>query len=233
MLQQTQVDRVIPRFLAFCAAFPTLPALAASPQSVVLTHWIGLGYNRRARYLHQAAKQIMTLYHAEVPRDPTILRTLPGIGPYAAASVAAFAYDAPTLVIDTNIRAVYLYHFFPDRDKVADTELIPYISATLDSDHPRAWYSALMDYGTILKKEQGNHARRSKSYARQSPLKGSVRELRGAILRFLARKSVKRRELEKYVQENYPHNAHNVEKILTTLCTEDFITEVGGLLQLK
>lgn len=233
MLQQTQVDRVIPRFLTFCTAFPTLKALAAAPQSEVLSHWIGLGYNRRARYLHQAAQAIQALHHGKVPSDPAILRSLPGIGPYAAASIAAFAYDAPTIVIDTNIRTVYIAHFFPGHEKVRDQELIPYIASTLDTEKPRRWYSALMDYGVFLKKTQGNHAKQSVTYVKQAPLKGSVRELRGAILRFLALKSASKNELVVYLQSTYPHNHHDSQAIITRLITENLVQEIRRQLSLK
>jgi A/G-specific adenine glycosylase len=100
MLQQTQVARVVPRYLAWLEKWPTAQALAAAPVADVLAEWVGLGYNRRALRLREAC--------AVVARDgwPEDLRTLPGIGPYTAAAVGAFAFGRDELPVDTNVRRV-------------------------------------------------------------------------------------------------------------------------------
>jgi A/G-specific adenine glycosylase len=100
MLQQTQVARVVPRFEAWMARWPTADALAAAPVADVLAEWVGLGYNRRALRLREAS--------AAVARDgwPADLRDLPGIGPYTAAAVGAFAFGRHELPVDTNVRRV-------------------------------------------------------------------------------------------------------------------------------
>ena len=185
MLQQTQVDRVTEKFVQFITAFPTLDTLAGAPLERVLSAWQGLGYNRRANSLREAARQIIQLYKCVIPDDPEILKTLPGIGPATAASIAAFAYNRPTLFLETNIRTVYIHHFFPDRESVSDDELLPVANAALDRRNPRKWYSALMDYGTMLKKTEGNLSRKSLNYKKQSPFHGSKRQLRGMILKTL------------------------------------------------
>jgi A/G-specific adenine glycosylase len=185
MLQQTQVDRVIPKYVAFMNRFPDVATLAAAPLGAVLQHWQGLGYNRRAKMLHECAAAVRTNYQGRVPSIEAELRTLPGIGPYTAAAVLAFAYNIPTSLIETNVRTVYIHHFFPNQSPVTDSELWPHITATLDTSNPRDWYYALMDYGSHLKKTIGNVGRVSSAYTRQSQFVGSDRQIRGAILKVL------------------------------------------------
>lgn len=185
MLQQTRVERVSQRYPAFLARFPDVATLANAPLAEVLAAWQGLGYNRRGVALKRAAEEIVSRYGGVVPAAPEELVTLPGIGPYTAGAIAAFAFGAPTAFIETNIRSVYLHFFFGDRSGVADRELAPFVTATMDGEDPRHWYYALMDYGVALKKRLPNPSRRSRHHAVQSPFRGSNREVRGAILKTL------------------------------------------------
>lgn len=185
MLQQTQVPRVIEKYPAFVGAFASWKALATAPLDRVLAAWQGLGYNRRAKFLHLAAARVVGEHDGVLPDDPAVLATLPGIGPATAASIATFAFNRPTVFIETNIRAVFIHHFFEGREGVGDDEILPLVKRTLDSQSPGRWYSALMDYGTSLKKAHGNPARRSRHHVRQSRFEGSDRQIRGAILRQL------------------------------------------------
>jgi A/G-specific adenine glycosylase len=185
MLQQTQVDRVVGKYGEFLARFPDVAALARAPLQDVLETWQGLGYNRRAIALKKCAEEIDRDHGGAFPRTVESLQALPGIGPYTARAVAAFAYNQPTVFIETNIRAVYIHHFFADRVGITDKEILPLVTATLDRTNPRDWYNALMDYGAILKKAHRNPARRSAHHVRQSPFRGSNRELRSRILRKL------------------------------------------------
>lgn len=232
MLQQTGVERVIPKFLEFCAAFPTVSVLAAAAQSVVVSHWIGLGYNRRAVYLQKAAQQIVADFDGWIPQDRMVLMTLPGIGPYTSASIAAFAYDRPEIVIDTNIRTIFIHHFFPARTDVGDTELIPYIQATLDISAPRRWYSALMDYGVFLKSSIGNETKRSKTYAVQSAFMGSRRQIRGAILKLLRTQAYPVTDLIAAVERAIPRNSHSVPDVINQMIVEKLITREKDVLKL-
>ncbi|MFN3692898.1 MAG: A/G-specific adenine glycosylase [Candidatus Paceibacteria bacterium] len=186
MLQQTQVDRVIPKYNEFLKAFPTISALAEAPLGAVLGHWQGLGYNRRAKMLHECAKVVVRDFGGKLPKDETKLRTLPGIGPYTARAVLAFAFGIAEPLIETNVRTVYIHHFFADETDVTDAMLLPYIKRTLPLDNPRAWYYALMDYGSHLKRTVGNNITKSKHYTKQSTFKGSDRQIRGAIIKLLA-----------------------------------------------
>jgi A/G-specific adenine glycosylase len=186
MLQQTQVDRVLPKYRAFIKMFPTVAALAKAPLGQVLRQWQGLGYNRRAKLLHECAEHVLSKHKGIFPRKYEDLLLLPGVGPYTASAVCAFAFNEPIVLIETNVRSVYLHHFFKDSSDVNDKELLPIISRTLDAEHPREWYWALMDYGSHLKKMHGNPNTRSSHYTKQSAFKGSDRQLRGRIIRLLA-----------------------------------------------
>jgi A/G-specific adenine glycosylase len=187
MLQQTQVDRVRAKYGEFLAAFPDLAALAASPLPRVLAAWQGLGYNRRAVALHRCAQILMRKHAGLVPDDSVALVALPGIGAATAGSIRAFAFDAPAVFIETNVRRVFIQEFFPGGEAVDDAELLPLVAAALDRRRPREWYYALMDYGAALARRVPNPNRRSRTYARQSRFAGSDRQLRGAILRTLLR----------------------------------------------
>ena len=132
MLQQTQVDRVAPKFEAFIEAFPTVQALAQAEFKTVLGYWSGLGYNRRALWLQQAAKEIVEKYAGKVPQTISELSKLKGIGHNTAAAICAYAFNQPVVFIETNIRAVFIHHFFADRADVADSELLPIIADHVD-----------------------------------------------------------------------------------------------------
>ncbi len=185
MLQQTQVPRVIEKYKEFLKAFPTVKALASSSLSEVLKVWSGMGYNRRGKYLHDAARAIVERYGGDVPRDFMELRSLPGIGPYTASAVRVFAFNEPDILIETNIRAAAIHHFFPLSHTVSDRKLRTTLERAGKEQDPREWHSALMDYGTHLKKLHNNPTRRSAHYAVQTKFEGSLRQMRGAILKLL------------------------------------------------
>jgi len=193
MLQQTQVDRVIPKFEMFVAAFPDEPALAAAPLADVLRRWQGLGYNRRAKFLHEAAKKIVEL--GKFPDDEAGLLALPGVGVNTAGAIRAYAYNQLAIFIETNVRAVYIHHFFDDQGLVDDKDIRTLLEQTLDHDHPREFYWALMDYGSLLKR-QGVTPSRSRHYKKQTPLQGSVRQVRGQIMALLAYEDTTKSNLE-------------------------------------
>lgn len=185
MLQQTQTERVIEKYNRWLEVFPSADALAQASLVQALEYWVGLGYNRRARFLHQCAQLIVSKHGGIIPQEPAVLQTLPGIGPYTAAAISTFAYNKPNVFIETNIRAVFIFFFFKDRTDISDKEIFPHIQASLYAENPRLWYYALMDYGAELKKRIVNPNRKSKHYAKQSKFEGSVRQARGAVIRTL------------------------------------------------
>lgn len=184
MLQQTQVSRVIPKFEAFTTRFPDFEALARAEQADVVAMWSGLGYNRRARFLHQIAKKVVA--QGGLPDTVEELIELPGIGKNTAGAIAAYVYDAPVAYVETNIRTVLFHELLSDQDEVSDVVMLALAEQTLDREHPRQWYWALMDYGAWLKRNGYTYNARSRHYKKQTPLKGSVREVRGAIVAYLS-----------------------------------------------
>lgn len=185
MLQQTQAERVIPKYMAWLKKFPTFKKLAAAPLPEVLKAWQGLGYNRRAINLQRLAEIVVVKYGGKLPQDPALINELPGIGPATAGAIVTYAFNRAAPFIETNVRAVFLHFFFRDREDVSDDELLPLVTKAVDTHNPRRWYNALMDYGVKLKKEFKNPARRSKHHVRQSTFEGSNRQLRGRIIKLL------------------------------------------------
>lgn len=212
MLQQTQTYRVQPKYETWITKFPDFKTLATSPFSDVLQYWSGLGYNRRALYLQKTAQVLEKDYKGNVPQDPHELIKLPGIGKATAASIIVFSYNLPLVFIETNIRRVFIHFFFSssqssrgvkrrgdlkineiasypsgtrnDDELIHDKDIFPLIEKTLDTKNPREWYYALMDYGSILAKTE-NVNRKSKHYTKQSQFEGSIRQVRGKILKLL------------------------------------------------
>jgi A/G-specific adenine glycosylase len=187
MLQQTQVERVMKKYKAFVRSFPDFASLAKAPLHEILKVWQGLGYNRRAIALKRIAEIITKEFRGKLPSSEDDLVKLPGIGKYSASAILAFAFDRPTVFIETNIRRVFIHFFFQDREDIKDSDIFPLVEKTLDHTHPREWYYALMDYGVMLRKEDENPNRRSAHYKKQTPFQGSNRQVRGMILRLLIR----------------------------------------------
>jgi A/G-specific adenine glycosylase len=203
MLQQTQVPRVIPKYQEFMSLFPTVHALAAANQGDVLRAWSGLGYNRRARFLWLAAQEIVARFDGKLLHNIKDLSSLPGIGKNTAGAIMTYAFNEPVVFVETNLRTVFIHHFFKDEIDVPDSYLLPLIEAALPgSDRTaREWYWALMDYGSYLKSEVGNVGRASKHYVRQSTFQGSKRQVRGMVLRLLADGPLSREILSEQVSD--------------------------------
>lgn len=152
MLQQTQVDRVIPKYQAFLAAFPTIESLAAAPTAEVIRLWAGLGYNRRAVNLQRAAQVIVAQHGGKVPDSVTALRALPGIGPYTAGAIACFAFEQDVAFLDTNIRRVVRRLCVgPDHAAAAtEAELLAHAAALIPPGQGWAWNQAIMELGALI-----------------------------------------------------------------------------------
>ena len=220
MLQQTQTERVIPKYEQFLNTFNSFDALAQAPLKEVLTAWQGLGYNRRGLALQATAQKIINEYNGTLPSSPDILISFPGIGKATAASICAFAFNIPTIFIETNIRTVFIHFFFNNQIEIKDSEIIPLIQATVDKQNPREWYYALMDYGVMLKKKLPNPSRKSAHHSTQSKFEGSDRQIRGMILKILtAQPWASYEELYAFI----PREPQRIEKALIELRNEGFI----------
>jgi A/G-specific adenine glycosylase len=152
MLQQTQVDRVIPKYHAFLAAFPTLEALAAAPTAEVIRAWSGLGYNRRAVNMQRTARAVLEEHGGQFPRDLPALLRLPGIGPYTAGAIACFAFEQDVGFMDTNIRRVVQRLFVgPEEAGLAgEVQLQALAQAAVPGGRGWHWNQAIMELGALI-----------------------------------------------------------------------------------
>jgi A/G-specific adenine glycosylase len=199
MLQQTQVARVVPAYLRFLATFPTVEALARASRADVVRAWAGLGYNRRAVALSEAARAIVRDHAGGVPSEPEALRRLPGIGPYTAAAVASLGFGVAVAAVDTNVRRVVARaRLGCEPDRVAASVIRDEAERWLDRRQPGEWNQALMDLGREVCRVRprcavcplvatcrslGTGRRPTKAAHRTAPFEGSRRQVRGAIVR--------------------------------------------------
>ena len=223
MLQQTQVSRVIEKYHQFLQVFPDIDSLAEASLASVLVLWSGLGYNRRAKFLWQTAQQ---LAGNPQPWSYTDLLACPGIGLNTAAAIEVYAYNQPRIFIETNIRTVYIHHFFRDDAAVPDTAILSLLEKTYDQESPREFYWGLMDYGNYLKATVGNASRQSKHYSKQSKFEGSKRQLRGRVLRCLATENARPGELIDFLADS------RAETVIDDLATEGLIENHNGYYRL-
>ncbi len=171
MLQQTQVDRVKPKYAAFLQQFPTLQALADASPGDVIRAWAGLGYNRRALNLQRTARTVLEEHTGVFPSTPAALQTLPGIGPYTAGAVACFAFERDVAFMDTNIRRVIRRVFVGPDDQVtppSDRELLAIAEAALPPAEGWHWNQAIMELGALL-------CTAARPRCRQCPLRSECR----------------------------------------------------------
>jgi A/G-specific adenine glycosylase len=157
MLQQTQVERVLPKYAAFLAAFPTLDDLATAPVAEVIRLWAGLGYNRRAVNVQRAARAVRDDHGGAFPRDVIALQRLPGIGPYTAGALACFAFEQDIAFMDTNIRRVLhrllLGPLAPEQaapQSARDRALLATAQEMIPAGQGWAWNQALMELGALI-----------------------------------------------------------------------------------
>lgn len=149
MLQQTQVSRVIPRYLSFLTQWPTIDALAHASLSEILIAWKGLGYNRRAKHLLETAKIIMHAYAGQFPIENKELRLLPGFGPYMTAALRVFAFGKQEPIIDVNIARV-LSRVFCGLGMVSPKEMNAIALQVLPPGKADDWHQGLMDFGSLI-----------------------------------------------------------------------------------
>jgi A/G-specific adenine glycosylase len=235
MLQQTQAPRVVPKYLSFLKKFPDTKMLAEAKLSEVLKEWQGLGYNRRALYLKQCAGKIEKDFGGKWPRDFKTLCSLPGIGTATAGDIMAFAWNLPAVVIETNIRSVFIHFFFADKEKVNDAEILPLIEKTLPRKPfdklgagPREWYWALFDYGAHLK-ETSNPSRKSAHHVKQSKFAGSNRQKRSQILKLILQKP----RTEKEIIKTLGYEKEIISNNLAALAKEGMILKSKKMFRIR
>lgn len=181
MLQQTQAERVVGKYLAWLDRFPDVQALADASLKEVLTHWSGLGYNARGARLHRCAKKIVREFAAVIPSSPEELVKLPGIGVYTSRSIPVFADNLDIATVDTNIRRIFI-HELGLSETIGPRDLLEIAGEVLPKGRSREWHNALMDYGALrlTGKKTG-----IPPLSRQSKFEGSKRWYRGKIVKQL------------------------------------------------
>ena len=224
MLQQTGVERVMTKYAEFIRAFPGFRALAQAGVAEVLAAWKGLGYNRRALALREAARIVVETYHGRMPRTVETLIELPGIGRATASAVLVYSFNLALPFIETNVRRVFIHFFFPRSRQVTDAMLMPLVEGALDRDNPREWYYALMDYGAMLGKTAVNANTRSARYRKQARFEGSIRQLRGKILAAILERGP---VTEAQIARESGEVDERLSRALTQLVAEGFLRRQG------
>lgn len=252
MLQQTQVDRVIPKYEAFLAKWPTASAFASARLGEALAAWSGLGYNRRCKHLHLAAKEIVAVHGGVTPVEVGALLSLPGIGPYTSRAVASFSANADVILWDTNVRRIALRYFFGGEfaHRVPNDErLHAVLEAAFPKGRSRDWHNALMDFGSAscvgrsplcaacplrhscaaASRFLRGHAPKQLLVKPQARFEGSQRQARGAILRALASAGKKGLSLDALQTELGNHEA---ETVVEALAKEGMVVRNGAVVHL-
>lgn len=153
MLQQTQVDTVIPFYHRFMEYFPTVAVLAAAPEENVMKAWEGLGYYRRARLLHQGAKEVLTKHQGIIPEDSKALAALPGIGPYILGAVSSIAFNRPVAAVDGNVIRVVSRILALEEDVAAlrvRRQITAWVQARFPAGAAGDYTQALMELGALI-----------------------------------------------------------------------------------
>jgi A/G-specific adenine glycosylase len=244
MLQQTQVARVIPKYEAFLERFPTLSACAAATPADVLRQWAGLGYNRRARNLHLAARACVDRHEGRLPTTLDELLGLPGIGPYTARAVLAFAANADVGVLDTNAARV---HARLAGRRLAAREAQALADAVVPAGSGWAWNQAVLDLGATVCTKRTAHCDvcpvaphcawhlaghpdpdpsdgSAGTSGRQSTFAGSDRQGRGRLVDALRLGPVAAADLAAVM--GWPDDEARAERVAATLVV-DGLAEVG------
>lgn len=236
MLQQTGVERVRTKYTEFIKSFPIVAALASAPLGSVLRVWSGLGYNRRAKFLHEAARMIIKEYEGKFPRDMTELRRLSGIGLSTAAAVSSFAFGKDEPMIDTNVRRILARVFFPHVPIPSDKELYAFAKGLIPKGKGRQWNYALLDIGAMECLARGHkdtcplqslHGPVADFIYKkpQSRFKDSRRYYRGRIIALLRENP--EGLTEKFITKHFPHAPYDLKQLCVDLNKEGLIEKNG------
>ncbi len=216
MLQQTQAERVIPKFEVWLQYFPDVSHLASAPLQQVLSLWSGLGYNSRAVRLQRCASIIMESFGGIVPSKPELLKTLPGIGDYTCRSIPVFADNLDTAAVDTNIRRIII-HEFRLPENISAVQLQQNAEALVPPGQSRAWHNALMDYGALFLTSKKTGIR---PLTKQSRFQDSKRWYRGKLIKeLIGREGMYLEE----ITEKYASCPWNLDEIINDLITEGLV----------
>ena len=221
MLQQTQAERVVPKFTAWMDRFPDVVALASAPLRDVLALWSGLGYNSRGQRLQSCARMVIERFGGVVPAAPAELKTLPGIGDYTCRSIPVFADNLDVAAVDTNIRRIIIHEFALPQEtskrniQVAAEQLLP-------QGCSRDWHNALMDYGSICLTSRATGIR---PLTKQSKFRGSKRWYRGMIMKELVASD---QVFLEEIDARYGDCSWNIREIVGDLVREGLVEEGDG-----
>jgi A/G-specific adenine glycosylase len=251
MLQQTQVSRVVPRYLGFLARFPDPAACAAAPVAEVVRAWEGLGYNRRAVNLHRAASVVATSHAGAVPADLEALQALPGVGPYTARAVLAFACEDDVGVVDTNAARFLSRAVAGERLSAAAAQALA--DRAVPPGQGWAWNQAVLDLGALVCTKRAPRCRTCPIVATcawslaghpapdpadgsagtsggQPRFAGSDRQGRGRLVQALRAGPV---ELERLAQvTGWPDDPDRAQRIADRLVDEGLAERGAGVLRL-
>ena len=219
MLQQTQVSRVVPKYLEFLNEFPTLEDLASANTKQLLNVWSGLGYNRRALWLKEAAGEIIN--QGSFPDEVSELRKLKGIGPYTSRSILIFAFNEDLAAVDTNIRRIFIALGFAKEDS-SEKELQEIADTLLLKGRSSDWHNALMDYGSSVLTSSSTGIEPT---SKQSQYSGSTRKIRGHIVQILTQyDSLSLKEIESQL-ESEKLESGKLDDILNQLVQDQLVEE--------
>ncbi|HAQ22610.1 MAG TPA: A/G-specific adenine glycosylase [Acidimicrobiaceae bacterium] len=240
MLQQTGVERVIDRWVCFLDRFPTPAACAASTPSAVIAEWSGLGYNRRALHLHRSAVMVVERHGGVVPFDLRSLLALPGVGPYTARAVLAFAHEADVAVVDTNVARV-LARWMGRR--LTSSEVQRLADSSVPAGEGWGWNQVLLDLGAgICRARQPSCAKCPLEFScswrgkgpdpavgsagvagRQTPFEGSDRQGRGRLVATLASGPLQKDHLPAAM--GWPNDPKRASRVVAGLLEEGLVVE--------
>ncbi len=219
MLQQTQVDRVIPFYERWIQQWPSVEDLAKAERSHALEMWMGLGYNNRAVNLHNASNHIVQHFQGDIRKALDLDIKIPGIGPYTERAVRIFAFNADVVTVDTNIRRIFIHEFGLD-PAISDTDLWALAEQCLPHGHSRDWHNALMDYGALFLTSRKTGI---KPKTRQSKFEGSDRQIRAKMLRHLLTHQKESFSIQQLLEIVECSDAQRMQTILEGMIKDDLL----------
>ena len=229
MLQQTQVTRVLVKFAEFIKAFPKVSDLAKASPAQVLRVWKGMGYNRRALYLHRAAQAIVGECHGKVPVSESELVKLPGLGKYTARAILVFAYDQDFPLVDTNIRQIITHYFFNDQPQ-KESVIEEVAGQLIPPGKSWEWHQALMDYGALA---MTNIQYPMTNRKKQKPFKDSNRYYRGRIIDRLREEKISEKKFLNELEKKNTKPVAFLHSIIASLIKDGLIQRTSrGVLRL-